>query len=91
MRRLALVGGIFLALIYLPSIGKAYPVGGAANEVPFSFEKGFLIVKAKIKGNVEVEVIISTAAEYSIADEGLLDKELNNKESSYPLKLQLVD
>jgi hypothetical protein len=73
MQRLALMGTILLTLIYVPCLGKP-PVGEAANEVPFSFEKGYVIVKAKIKRNVEVEVIISTGAEYSVADEGLLDK-----------------
>jgi hypothetical protein len=73
MQRLALVGTILLTLMYLPCIAKP-AVGDAVNEVPFSFEKGFVVVKAKIKRNVDVEVIISTGAEYSSADEGLLDK-----------------
>jgi hypothetical protein len=73
MQRLALVSTILLTLMYVPCFAKS-PVGDAANEVPFSFEKGLVVVKAKIKRNVEVEVIISTGAEYSSADEGLLDK-----------------
>lgn len=73
MQRLALVGIILLTLMYVPCIAKP-SVGDAANEVPFSFEKGLVIVKAKIKRNVGVEVIISTGAEYSFADAGLLDK-----------------
>src|SRR5258708_21733052 len=73
MQRLALLGIVLLPLLYVPCT--AMPsVGDPANEVPFSFVKGFVIVKAKIEKHVEVEVIISTGAEYSCADEGLLDK-----------------
>jgi hypothetical protein len=73
MQRLALVSSIVLTLMYAPCFAKS-PLGDTANEVPFSFEKGFVVVKAKIEKNVEVEVIISTGAEYSSADEVLLDK-----------------
>ena len=73
MPRLALVATILVILMFLPCIAKP-AVGDAANEVPFLFEKGFVVVRAKIKGDVDVEVIISTGAEYSSADEGLLDK-----------------
>ncbi|HEX7315389.1 MAG TPA: retropepsin-like aspartic protease [Pyrinomonadaceae bacterium] len=41
-----------------------------SGEVPFSFEKGFVIVPAKIKGKGDVEVVISTGAEFSTVDGG---------------------
>jgi hypothetical protein len=44
------------------------------NEVPFSFESGLVIVEAKIKGDVPVQVVISTGAERSIIDPRLLEK-----------------
>ena len=40
----------------------------APDGVPFKFEKGFMIVDAKIKGNTPVQVVISTGLEYSIID-----------------------
>lgn len=74
MQKLVLVSAIFMTLFYVPCSAKP-ALGDASSEVPFSFEKGFVIVKARIKGNVDVEVVISTGAQYSTVDEGLL----NNK------------
>jgi hypothetical protein len=45
-----------------------------AGEVPFTFEKGYVIVAAKVKGKEPVEVVVSTGAEYSSVDTGMLDK-----------------
>jgi len=50
-----------------------------AGEVPFTFEKGYVIVAAKVKGREPVEVVVSTGAEHSTIDFGMLDR----------LKLQL--
>jgi predicted aspartyl protease len=73
MQKLAVVGAIFLILFQVPCIAKP-AVGDATTEVPFSFEKGFVIVKARIKGNVDVDVVISTGAQYSTVDKEVLDK-----------------
>jgi hypothetical protein len=43
-------------------------------EVPFAFEKGYVIVAAKIKGKEPVEFIVSTGAERSTADAALSQK-----------------
>ena len=43
-------------------------------EVPFKFEKGFVIVDAKIKGDTPVKVVISTGAQYSIIDSTQMGK-----------------
>jgi hypothetical protein len=44
------------------------------GEVPFKFEKGYVIVAGKIKGKEPVEFIISTGAEFSTADISLAKK-----------------
>ncbi len=44
------------------------------NDVPFSFENGFVVVEAKIKGDVPVHIVVATGSEYSIADMELLQK-----------------
>jgi hypothetical protein len=53
-----------------------------ANDIPFSFENGFVVVEAKIKENVPVNVVIATGSEYSIADVALLKQ--------YDLQLMIV-
>jgi hypothetical protein len=52
----------------------AAAVDDATSEVPFSFEKGHVIVQAKIKNETPVEVILSTGAEHSTVDIGLTEK-----------------
>lgn len=61
-----------LALLCVPCF--AAPAGDDASEVPFSFEKGYVIVQAKIRGEQPVEVILSTGSQHSTVDAGLLDK-----------------
>src|SRR4051794_33980489 len=46
----------------------------AVNDIPFSFERGLVIVEATIKGNVPVQVVLATGAEHSTADPELLKK-----------------
>lgn len=52
----------------------AAPAAEESGEVPFAFEKGFVIVPAKIRGREPVEVIISTGAEYSSVDMGMVQR-----------------
>src|SRR5258705_12474689 len=54
--------------------GAATVINDGTTELPFSFEKGLVVVNAKIKKNVQVEVVIATGAQYSIADSELLKK-----------------
>lgn len=49
-------------------------VADTTFEVPFSFEKGYVIVPAKIKNDVPVEVILATGAEHSRVDDSMLKK-----------------
>lgn len=44
------------------------------TDLPFSLEKGFVIVEATIKRDVTVNVILGTGVEHSIMDPGLLQK-----------------
>jgi hypothetical protein len=57
-------------------------LAATATDIPFSFENGFVIVEAKIKENVPVNVVIATGSEYSIADVALLKQ--------YDLQLMIV-
>jgi len=43
-------------------------------EVPFKFEKGLMIVDAKIKGDTPVKVVVATGAQYSIIDSTQMEK-----------------
>lgn len=47
---------------------------GAVAEVPFTFEKGHVIVRATIKGGTPVEVVLSTGAKHSLINAGVIDK-----------------
>jgi hypothetical protein len=57
-------------------------LAATATDIPFSFENGFVVVEAKIKENVPVNVVIATGSEYSIADVALLKQ--------YDLQLMIV-
>ena len=43
-------------------------------EIPFTFEKGHVVISAKIKGDTSVEMVLSTGAQYSLINPGLLEK-----------------
>jgi hypothetical protein len=43
----------------------------AASDIPFTLTKGFIVVPAKIKGNVDVQVLVSTGAEHSLTHPAL--------------------
>jgi hypothetical protein len=53
----------------------------APDGIPFKFEKGFMIVDAKIKGNTPVQFVISTGSEYSVIDNDQMGK--HKLQSSY--------
>jgi hypothetical protein len=44
------------------------------SEVPFTLEKGHIIVSAKIRGNTPVEVVLADGAEHSLINTGMLEK-----------------
>jgi hypothetical protein len=70
MIRLALVV-VIAGYLCVPYIAPT-AVNDVSSEVPFSFEKGLVFVKAKIKKDVLIEVVIATGAQYSKADSELL-------------------
>ena len=66
---------LFLLFVFIAVPCYAGPRSSDATvEVPFVFEKGYLLVQAKIKNDIPVEMTIATGAEYSIVDTGLLEK-----------------
>ena len=73
MQRLPLAMMLLTAFLYTPSVAGA-TVEDPTSEVPFSLEKGHVIVQAKIKNKEPVEVILSTGAEHSTLDSGLLER-----------------
>lgn len=72
MRRLTPIALTLFIALCAPCA--AAPAAEEAGEVPFLFEKGFVIVAAKIKGKEPAEVVISTGAEYSTIDFGMAQK-----------------
>ena len=72
MKRFAAAAWL-LALLSVPCAAGLTP-DSAASEAPFSFEKGHVLVQAKIKSDVPVEVILSTGSEHSLIDSALLRK-----------------
>lgn len=61
-----------LALCFVPCAAR--PTDDAVIEVPFTLEKGHIIVPAKIQGNKPVEVVLSTGTEHSLINALLLEK-----------------
>ncbi len=64
-----------LLLIIFSALCVARPsLVGSESEAPFSFEKGYVVVQAKFKGNVPVDVVLSTGSEHPVFNMGLLEK-----------------
>src|ERR1041385_1613693 len=73
MRRFPFAFILFLVLLCSPCLARTVS-DDATFEVPFLFEKGHVIVQAKIKKDIPVEVVIATGAEYSTVDSALTKK-----------------
>lgn len=73
MRKLFLTAFVLLTLLGVPCAASPN-ADDQTIELPFSFEKGFVMVQAKIKGNVPVELVLASGAEHSKMDGGLLGK-----------------
>ncbi len=63
-----------LLLILLGTLFAAPAFGTNVSDIPFTLENGFVIVEAKIKGDVPVQVVLATGAEYSMVDSFSLKK-----------------
>lgn len=72
MQRLILTFAL-LVFICAPCVAHR-AVDDAVSEVPFVFEKGYVVVQARIKGDKPVDVIIATGSEHSQVDGLLLEK-----------------
>jgi hypothetical protein len=73
MRTFVLPALALLAILYAPCVA-SLTVADTTSEVPFSFDKGFVIVQARIKNDIAVEVILATGLEHSKVDGGMLKK-----------------
>jgi hypothetical protein len=63
-----------LLLTLLATFGAQPTFATSATDTPFSLDGGFVVVEARIKGDVPVHVVIATGAEYSIVDAALMQK-----------------
>jgi hypothetical protein len=72
MRGLILSALILLTALCAPCA--AAPSDDAVTEVPFTVEKGHVVVKATIKNDKPVEVVLSTGLEHSLVNPALLEK-----------------
>lgn len=63
------------------------------NEIPFSFEKGYVIVQAKIFDQMPVEMVLSTGAEHSTFDDSMIQKYKLSLSYTYdnPKKCNMAD
>src|SRR3989442_13971825 len=66
---------IFLLCTFLCGSSQGKPaVADADSEIPFTLEKGHVIVSAKINGNKPVEMVLATGAEHSLINATVLEK-----------------
>lgn len=63
-----------IALLILLCVPGAAHAADEPSEVPFTLEKGHVIVPAKIQGDKPVEVVLSTGTEHSLVNFSLLQK-----------------
>lgn len=63
-----------LVVLFGATCAAAPAAAEEAGEVPFKFEKGYVIVAGKVKGREPVELVVSTGAEHSTVDFGMLEK-----------------
>ena len=63
-----------LGIALLILLSAAPSAAATVNDIPFSFENGLVIVEAKIKGDVAVNVVLATGAEYSVMEASVLEK-----------------
>lgn len=73
MRKLFITAFVVLTLLCVPCAASPN-ADDPTIEIPFSFEKGLVIVQAKIKGKLPVELVLASGAEHSKMDGGLLGK-----------------
>jgi len=72
MRKLTLVMAVLITCLCVQSAARS--VDDTASEIPFTFEKGYVIVQAKILRQMPVEMVLATGAEHSTFNGGMMDK-----------------
>lgn len=72
MKKLTLMA--LALLVSFCAAGGARAAEDAPVEVPFSLEKGYVVVEVKVRGKMPAEVLLSTGSEHSTVDVGMLDK-----------------
>jgi predicted aspartyl protease len=65
---------VTLILLLCASAAGKPTVADTDSEIPFTLEKGHVIVSAKIEGNKPVEVVLATGAEHSLINSTVLEK-----------------
>ena len=73
MKRFSFAMIMLAVFLCVPGVAEV-SVDDPTSEVPFSIEKGHVIVQAQIKNQTPVEVILSTGAEHSTVDTSLIEK-----------------
>ena len=56
------------------SMGTAKSFDEAVVDVPFTFDSGYVVVQAKIKDDIPVELVVSTGSQFSSFDTAFLEK-----------------
>ena len=64
---------LYLLLLATPCVAQTAATT-TGSDIPFSLQKGLIIVEAKIKGDVTVNVVLATGMELSVTDPALLQK-----------------
>ena len=65
---------LLFCLLLLSAPCVAQSTATATGDIQFTLTKGFIVVPARIKGNVDVQVVVSTGAEHSLTDPALFEK-----------------
>src|SRR5437016_1682030 len=73
MNTFAIATLLLCTFLCASSIGKP-AVADTGVEIPFTIEKGHVIVSAKINGNKPVEMAFATGAEHSLINTAVLEK-----------------
>jgi hypothetical protein len=74
MRRIKQTTLLLLLFLCVPCGLRAVAADDAVVELPFAFEKGYVIVQAKVKGDQPIELALMTGLEHSAIDGAMLEK-----------------
>jgi len=72
MSKLAVAIGILVCGLCIETHPRT--LDDTVSEVPFSFEKGYVIAQAKIRDQIPVEMVLATGAEHSTSNGDFIEK-----------------